>query len=1555
MENLTGSAIKGYELQERLGAGSFGAVYRAYQTSIRREVAVKIILPHYATQPEFIRRFEMEAQIVARLEHPHIIPLYDFWRDSEGACLVMRYVKGKDLRAALQDGPFDVQRTALLLDQVAAALSLAHRRHVVHRDLKPSNILLDEDGNTYVTDFGIAKDLSQPLFGTSLHEEIDTPEYFSPEEARHEPTTPQTDIYSLGVLLYEVLTSQHPFSDVSAVERMYKHLNDPLPQIVNLSPSICTAVNGVIQKATAKNPNYRYVDVLALAVAFREAVGLRLNQTTENVVEILTPREQEVLQCLADGDTNAEIAQKLVLEISTVKWYVKQLFAKLHVTNRVQAGVRARSLNLITSQSNGSSAQPIEVSAHPLALKNPYKGLLAFQTADQDDFFGREAFTDKLIKRLGEGTELTRFLSVIGPSGSGKSSLIKAGLFPQLLRGALPGSDRWFMAEMVPGEHPLRELAITLARLASVRADDLSEQLQRDERSLVRVAQFLLPNDGSQLVLVVDQLEEVFTLIQSERERSHFLNLIYEAVTNVRSRLYIIVALRADFYDRPLLYPDFGELVRSRMETVLPLTADGLERAIIEPAARAGLTFEPGLVPSIISDVNYQPGALPLLQYALAELFDRRQGSLLTRSAYLEMGGAVGALAQRADETYDSLDADGQAAAQQMFLRLVNLGDEMEATRRRAFRADLLTLTADSSTMDDVIDAFAGVRLLSLDHDPATRRPTVELAHEAILREWKQLCGWLDESRHDIRMARLLAAATDEWLQAERDHAFLLRGSRLDQFQSWSNQTQLMLSPKERDYLDASLAEREQQIRTDREREAHALALAQEAANAAQQAAEAARSAAAAQRQAANRLRALTIVLFTFFLVALGLSLLAFSSRNEALFQARVAFSRQLAVQAVNELQKPLGNDEFAALLAVRSLKLGYDPIADAALTEAMDRLPLKAFRGHRDEIYSVTFSPDGNYALTASADHTTRLWHIGSGQELRIFAHSGEVYSAVFSPDGKYVLSGSEDMTVRLWDVTTGQQIRAFSGHRDAVWSVAFSPDGKYVLSGSEDMTVRLWDVTTGQQIRVFTMGAIRSVAFSPDGKSILAGGDPHEARLWDAATGQLMQVFSGHSEMVYGVAFSPDGKFVLTGSTDNTARLWDTVTGQSVRSFNGHSSSVRSVAFSPDGKSILTGSGDYTAILWDVATGQQMRALRGHTDKIWSAAFSPDGKSILTGSIDRIAKLWDISGRSRRVFGGHTDEVHGVASSPDGKYIVTTSADGLAILWDVATGQQRHAFNEGRDIIWSAAFSPNGNYVLTGGRLRTATLWDTTTGQSPVTLRGHTADVHSVAFSPDGRFVLTGSIDGTARLWETATGLPVHTFSHRTEVKSVAFSPNGKYVLTGSTDNTAQMWDTVTGQQVRTFRFSGEGDAVWGVAFSPDGKYVLTGSTARTAILWDTATGQPLRTFRGHKNAIYSVAFSPDGKYILTGSADRLAILWDTTTGQQLRTLSGHRSAVWSVAFLPDGKHLLTGSFDGTARLWETDYADFLTTVCARLLRDFTELEREHVHLADEEPTCS
>jgi len=774
MGDLSGQTIRGYQLRELIGVGGVGAVYRAHQPSVGREVAIKVILSEYANQPDFIRRFDAEAQFVARLEHPHIVPLYDYWREPDGAYLIMRYLRGGSLRQGLARGAWPPEEAALLLDQIAGALAIAHRQGVVHRDVKPENIMLDEERNAYLSDFGIAKELGRAADEPDEEGVSGSLAYISPEQAQGLPVVPQTDQYSLGVVLYETLTGAHPFPGASPTTQLRMHLTEPLPPLRVPGLEGQAALEAVLQRATAKSPSERYPDLLTFANAFRQAI-------TSGTVSLVMPEW---------------IAQEVV---------------------------------------------------------NPYKGLRAFEEADVADFFGREALTEQLLARLADPTVqprleqdaeppedgqragrtrfedvggLGRFLAVVGPSGSGKSSVVRAGLVPALRRGALPGSDKWFIVEMVPGPQPLNKMEAALRSVALRPAAQVMEQLRSDPRGLVSAVENVLSDLEGDLLLVIDQFEEVFTLLEGEDERAHLLELVRTAVTDPHSRVRVLVTLRADFYDRPLLYEGFGRLMQAHTKVVLPMSSDEIERAITGPAARVGVSVDADFVAAVVADVREEPGALPLLQYALTEVFERRPdgGRTLTLEAYRASGGVLGALARRAEEVYAELGLELAPIARQLFLRLVTLGEGAEDTRRRARRSELMSL-GNPDAVTAVLDSFGEHRLLTFDVELGTREPMVEVAHEALIWQWNRLRDWLDASRADVRLQRLLAAAVAEWEKSGREPSFLLGGARLSQFVSWAAATELALTLEEQAYLDASILERErhvaeEQTRQQREREA---------------------------------------------------------------------------------------------------------------------------------------------------------------------------------------------------------------------------------------------------------------------------------------------------------------------------------------------------------------------------------------------------------------------------------------------------------------------------------------------------------------------------------------------------------------------------------------------------------------------------------------------------------------------------------------------------------------------------------------------------------------
>ncbi len=559
------------------------------------------------------------------------------------------------------------------------------------------------------------------------------------------------------------------------------------------------------------------------------------------------------------------------------------------------------------------------------------------------------------------------------------------------------------------------------------------------------------------------------------------------------------------------------------------------------------------------------------------------------------------------------------------------------------------------------------------------------------------------------------------------------------------------------------------------------------------------------------------------------------------------------------------------------------------------------------------------------------------------VFAESfGGVFSVAFSPDGQFVATGDSNGEINLWQVATGTKLLTYKSHTNWVVSLAFSSNGKKFVSSSTDYTVRLWDVSTGQCLKTLQEhgDGVWSVAFSPDDRILASGSDDRTVRLWDVSTGQVLKTLSGHTSWVRAVAFSPDGKILASGSNDRTVRLWDISTGQEIGALSGHSAGIWSITLNQQGTLLASSSDDCTVRLWDVSTGQLLRTLQGHRNGVWSVAFSPDGQLLATGAWDKVIRLWDVStGKCLRTLQGHNNRVFSVAFSPKGDTLLSGSDDQTFRLWSVSTGQTLRTLSGRTNRVFSVAFSPAGLVLASGSQDQVVRLWDVGTEQCWKTLQGHTNWVYSVTFSPDGQLLASSSEDRTVRLWNVSTGQVLKILSgHSDGIWSVAFSPDGQLLASGSADQTVKLWSTSTGECLRTFQ--GHTSWVWSVAFSPNGGKLVSGSVDQTVRLWSTSTGECLRTFQGHTSWVRTVAVSPDGQLLASSSHDQTVRLWDISTGQTLNTLQGHTSWVWSATFSPDCLMLASSGEDQMIKLW-----DVRTGKCLKSFRAAKPYERMHI----------
>ncbi|WP_097274933.1 nSTAND1 domain-containing NTPase [Streptomyces sp. TLI_55] len=1090
----------------------------------------------------------------------------------------------------------------------------------------------------------------------------------------------------------------------------------------------------------------------------------------------------------------------------------------------------------------------------------PYRGLTRFEPGDSHLFFGRDQLTADLVDLM----RRRRVAALFGPSGSGKSSLLRAGLIPALRHPALPDPPPAAIRILTPGERPARTHAPLLTPADSPEADTF---------------------------VIVDQFEEVFTLCHDPAERARFIDLLLSARRPER-RMRVLLAVRGDFYGRCAEHRGLADALRDANLLVGAMTPAELRHAVVKPATHAGLKVERALTARLVKDVADAPGGLPLLSHALLETWRRRRGKTLTLAGYEAAGCLDGAIAQSAEQLYDGFTADQAAACRRILLRLIAPGDGTPDTRRPVDRGELRGTEAGDST--EVLEALAAARLLTLDGE------RVELAHEALITAWPRLRGWIEEARERLRVHRSLTEAAHAWLELDRDPGALYRGSRLALArEALGAAPHGELTDLERAFLDASRAHARKGRRRHRlvlGAVTTALCLALLAAG-------------LAVRQWHNAVNAQQLAQ-SRQLAAQSRALLDTEPDLAALLAVhayRTSPSREATAALYAAAALPLPQRLTAGTAPVQSLALSPD--GRTLATQSTDgtvriwKLPegrlLRTLTGHR--ITSVAaFSPDG-HTLATTAEGTTGqlvLWDAETGRKVAAFAVPDSPVRAVdFSADGRSLAAASRT-GVRIWDVATGRTRHHFTGLPD-LETAAFGPGGRTLVAVTVDGRTRVWDPTTG---RTRTTGDHHvnpyayTAVFSPDGRTYAHVGADGTLQLRDVASDKVRHTLDVRPATSSRVAFSPDGRTLAVPGIGDTVSLWDTVTGtlRSTVTAGRHGRGVMTVALGTDGRTLITSSNlDPTVRVHRLPADRPRTILTGTS--LSDLAFSRDGRTLATvrpGPPGRgVVQLWNArTGHPRSALKLDTDPApHGsgpphvmprpaaVTLGPTGQGLAARTLraslrDQRIEVRDVATGRLRHSRVQGA--LDRAVFSPDGTRLALVGQDGSVRIWHLATGALRIARTDHDEPVRAVAFAPDSRTLAVVRITPTGEqitLHDAVTGRPRRTIDPGTTAPlTLTFGPDGHTLATASTGNgTVRTWDTRTGRLQGTFRVSAE---VSSLAFSPDGRTLATGS-ARGVQLWDLATLQPRATLPARTPT--ALEFSPDGRTLAVADGST-AELW-------------------------------------------------------------------------------
>jgi len=1164
--------------------------------------------------------------------------------------------------------------------------------------------------------------------------------------------------------------------------------------------------------------------------------------------------------------------------------------------------------------------------------------------------------------------DVPSFLLILGLTGSGKSSLLNAGLLPLLKLLKIPYQT---FSPFAASTDVLAGLTTQVAKLVQNTPFSLIQPLQPEGQCP------LFANGLFCGILIIDQLEQIFTLPLATATRQAILHYIFALAHG--GVIGVVVTLRSEFWQHCQTFPELRELIaEDGSYLLLPPTQQQLQSIIKQSLP----LDEQALAPQLLADSLTLSQPLTLLQLTLTKLNEpANTENRWSEKTYQTFGGLNGLLTHHAEAFFAQLSADEQTAWRQMIRLLigVEIADTVAAfipAKNTASSLAFITRPishaqlATDELRQTLIEKLLAAGLL-LKYEAA--QPVVYVMPEIWLAYWTRLQNWLREERNSLYIRSHLAQAAVEWDNQQQAPDLLLTESfLLAEAENVLWQWEETLAPHEKAFLEASITQRQQETEAQvanyllRERQ---------------------------QRQKNHRLSGLLLIILIITGWLTWQWWLTETRIAEHQQQRRIALSRQLATQATTshwqaQAQQPgdLLNQDYgyfnqALLLAVQAMHFHPSGETQAHLLQILQsHLNLESYWYWSDiSIEQLAFSADGKRLAMADADHHIRLWQIDTKQPLGepLIAHNQAITALAFNPFGTQLATASADQTVQLWDLESQTRLGDPLQHQTIIQTVRFSPDGSLLACGGADHQIRIWQLTNHQLRPPLLKGhndKITALAFAPDGKRLASGSVDKTVKIWDLKTkkGKTPASISlqAHTQAIQALTFNPFGTRLVTAGADNTVMIWELDQGEPLgHRLSGHTAPVQNLTFSPDGKRLATASVDKTIRIWAVDPPQAIGyPLFGHHASVHWLNFKADNKRLYSIDTNNTLITWNLAQTSRLrtpLLGANqsTINITQLAFSPKGQQMALATSDDTIILWDLINNKRLGVLSGHQEDVSSVAYSPNGKRLISGSRDNLVILWDINQ-QQPIgqPLAGHTDIINSVAFSPDGQRIASASDDQSIRIWAVDTGelLGQPLTGHNAAVQSIAFSPDGQQLASGGWDDKVILW-SVSNQTPIGDPFTGHQDAVYNVTFSPDGQYIASASRDQTIRLWQTqgnssSLGHPLT---GHQKDVTSLTFSPNGHWLASGSWDNNIKLWhldfSTHTWLPIGTLQGHTSFISDLAYSPDGRWLASASLDKTVMLWDMDTKNWLKQACQITGRNFTPAEWQY-YLKDEpyQKTC-